>query len=307
MKIHLVDGTYELFRHYYAIPKRQNSKKEEVAATRGVVISMLQLLTEATHIAVATDYIIESFRNDLWPEYKDGTGIAPDLYSQFRLLEESLRALNIIVWPMIEYEADDALAAGAAIGAADPRVEQVIICTPDKDLAQCVSGDKIVQLDRRRKRVLNEQGVILKFGVPPESIPDYLALVGDNADGYPGIPGWGAISAARVLMKFKHLENIPKNVVDWKVDVMNAGRLAVTLKADWESALLFRRLATLVVDGPIKNTVDELKWTGPTQTFAEICKRLEAPELVQRAETLAASRRSGAILRNYDEGSTIIT
>jgi 5'-3' exonuclease len=208
---------------------------------------------------------------------------------------------------MIEYEADDALAAGAAIGAADPRVEQVVICTPDKDLAQCVSGDKVVQLDRRRKRLLNEQGVILKFGISPESIPDYLALVGDSADGYPGIPGWGSISAGRVLMKFKHLEHIPKNVVDWKVDVMNAGRLSATLKADWESAKLFRRLATLVADGPIKHSVDELKWTGPTQNFAEICNRLEAPELVQRAETLATSRKDGVILGNYNEGSAIIS
>ena len=303
----LVDGTYELFRHYYAIPKRRNSKKEEIAAARGVVISMLQLLTEATHIAVATDYVIESFRNDLWPDYKDGTGIAPDLYSQFRVLEEALASLNIIVWPMIEFEADDALGAGASIGAADPRVEQVVICTPDKDLAQCVSGDRVVQLDRRRKRLLNEQGVVAKFGVLPESIPDYLALVGDSSDGYPGIPGWGAISAARVLIKFKHLENIPKDVVNWKVDVANAGRLSSTLKANWENVLLFRHLATLVLDGPVKNSVDDLRWTGPTKTFAETCVRLEAPDLMQRAETLAESRTNTSILRNYNDGSAIIT
>ncbi len=307
MKIHLVDGTYELFRHYYAIPKRRNSKKEEIAAARGVVISMLQLLTEATHIAVATDYVIESFRNDLWPDYKDGTGIAPDLYSQFRVLEEALASLNIIVWPMIEFEADDALGAGASIGAADSRVEQVVICTPDKDLAQCVSGDRVVQLDRRRKRLLNEQGVVAKFGVLPESIPDYLALVGDSSDGYPGIPGWGAISAARVLIKFKHLENIPKDVVNWKVDVANAGRLSSTLKANWENVLLFRHLATLVLDGPVKNSVDDLRWTGPTKAFAETCVRLEAPDLMQRAETLAESRTNTSILRNYNDGSAIIT
>ena len=307
MKIHLVDGTYELFRHYYAIPKRRNSKKEEIAAARGVVISMLQLLNEATHIAVATDYVIESFRNDLWPDYKDGTGIAPDLFSQFRVLEEALESLNIIVWPMIEFEADDALGAGASIGAADSRVEQVVICTPDKDLAQCVSGDRVVQLDRRRKRLLNEQGVVAKFGVLPESIPDYLALVGDSSDGYPGIPGWGAISAARVLMKFKHLENIPKDVVNWKVDVPNAGRLSSTLKANWEKVLLFRHLATLVVDGPVQNSVDDLRWTGPTKAFAETCVRLEAPDLMQRAETLAESRTNTSILRNYDDGSAIIT
>ena len=307
MKIHLVDGTYELFRHYYAIPKRRNSKKEEIAAARGVVFSMLQLLNEATHIAVATDYVIESFRNDLWSDYKDGTGIAPDLFSQFRVLEEALESLNIIVWPMVEFEADDALGAGALIGAADSRVEQVVICTPDKDLAQCVSGDRVVQLDRRRKRLLNEQGVVAKFGVLPESIPDYLALVGDSSDGYPGIPGWGAISAARVLMKFKHLENIPKDVVDWRVDVPNAGRLSSILKANWENVLLFRHLATLVVDGPVQNSVDDLRWKGPTKAFAETCVRLEAPDLMQRAKTLAESRTNTSILRNYDDGSAIIT
>ena len=290
MKVHLVDGTYELFRHYYAIPKRRNNKKEEVAATRGVVSSMLYLLNEATHVAVATDHIIESFRNDLWPYYKDGSGIAPDLLSQFTLLEDALQSLNIIVWPMIEYEADDALAAGAAICAADSRVEQVVICTPDKDLAQSVSGDHVVQLDRRRKRLLNEQGVIAKFGVAPKSIPDYLALVGDSADGYPGIQGWGAISAGRTLMKFKYLEEIPKDVVHWRVDVSNAGRLSATLKANWENALLYKRLATLVVDGPVKHSVDDLRWTGPSKSFQEFCTRLEAPDLLQKAELLAATR-----------------
>jgi 5'-3' exonuclease len=290
MKVHLVDGTYELFRHYYAIPKRRNSKKEEIAAARGVVFSMLLLLKEATHVAVATDHIIESFRNELWPDYKDSTGIERDLLSQFWLLEEALESLGLIVWPMIDYEADDALASGAAIYAADRRVEQVLICTPDKDLAQSVSGDRVVLLDRRRKRLLNEEGVISKFGVLPESIPDYLALVGDGADGYPGIPGWGAISTAKVLTKFKHLEKIPKDVADWKVDVSSAGLLAYTLKTNWGNALLFRRLATLVLDGPVKNLLDDLKWTGPSKTFAEICNRLEAPDLLQWAETLSASR-----------------
>lgn len=290
MKVHLVDGTYELFRHYYAIPKRRNSKNEEIAATRGVLSSMLFLLRDATHVAVATDHIIESFRNALWPYYKDGSGIEPDLLSQFWLLEEALESLGLIVWPMIDYEADDALASGAAIYATDQRVEQVVICTPDKDLAQSVSGDRVVLLDRRRKRLLNEEAVISKFGVMAESIPDYLALVGDAADGYPGIPGWGAISAAKVLAKFKHLEAIPRDVVNWKVDVSSAGLLAYTLKTHWGNALLFRRLATLVVDGPVKNLLDELKWAGPSKTFAEICKRLEAPDLLQWAETLAGSR-----------------
>lgn len=290
MKVHLIDGTYELFRHYYAIPKRRNNKKEEIAATRGVVVSMLLLLKEATHVAVATDHIIESFRNELWPDYKDSSGVARDLLSQFWLLEEALQSLGLTVWPMVDYEADDALASGAAICAVDRRVEQVQICTPDKDLAQCVSGDRVVLLDRRRKRLLNEQDVISKFGVLPESIPDYLALVGDSADGYPGIPGWGAISTAKVLMKFKHLEKIPREVTDWKVDVSSAGSLAYTLKTNWENALLFRRLATLVVDGPVKNCVDDLKWRGPSKTFPEICARLESPDLLQLAQSLAAVR-----------------
>lgn len=290
MKVHLVDGTYELFRHYYAIPKRRTKNKEEVAATVGVVGSMLQLLHETSHMAIATDHIIESFRNNLWPYYKDGSGIERDLYSQFTLLEESLQALNVMVWPMIEYEADDALAAGAVMCAADSRVEQVVICTPDKDLAQSVSGDHIVQLDRRRKRVLNEAAVISKFGVSPKSIPDYLAMVGDTADGYPGIDGWGSISASRVLMKFKHIEQIPKDVRDWMVNVSNAGRLSSTLKSNWEHALLFRKLATLITDGPIQNCVDDLKWTGPSDAFREICNRLEAPDLLKRAESLADAK-----------------
>jgi 5'-3' exonuclease len=290
MKVHLVDGTYELFRHFYAIPKRRNRKGQEIAATRGVVLSMLNLLSESTHVAVATDHIIESFRNELWPDYKNGSGIDPDLRSQFSLLEDALQSLNMIVWPMIEYEADDALAAGAAICSADPRVEQVVICTPDKDLAQCVSGDHVVQLDRRRKRLLNEEAVVAKFGVLPKSIPDYLALVGDSADGYPGIAGWGAISASRALRKFTHLEKIPKEVVHWKVDVANAGRLSATLKADWENALLYRRLATLVVDGPVKNSVDDLFWSGPTPSFEKICAYLESPDFVARARSLSQAR-----------------
>ncbi|HSE39643.1 MAG TPA: 5'-3' exonuclease H3TH domain-containing protein [Acidobacteriota bacterium] len=290
MKVHLVDGTYELFRHFYAIPKRRNSKGQEIAATRGVVLSMLNLLSESTHVAVATDHIIESFRNELWPDYKDGSGIDPDLRSQFSLLEDALQSLNMIVWPMIEYEADDALAAGAAICSADPRVEQVVICTPDKDLAQCVSGDHVVQLDRRRKRLLNEEAVVAKFGVLPKSIPDYLALVGDSADGYPGIAGWGAISASRALRKFTHLEKIPKEVVHWKVDVTNAGRLSATLKADWENALLYRRLATLVVDGPVRNSVDDLFWNSPTPSFEKICEYLESPDFVARAHSLSQAR-----------------
>jgi 5'-3' exonuclease len=287
MKVYLIDGTYELFRHFYAVPKSRNHKKEEIAAARGVVASMLSMLEQGvTHIAVATDYVIESFRNALWTDYKDGSGIDPDLFSQFRLLEESLSALGLVVWPMVEFEADDALAAGAALYASSNRVEQVIICTPDKDLAQCVSGDRVVQLDRRRKLILNREGVIQKFGVPPESIPDYLALVGDSADGYPGLPGWGTKSAAAVLAKYGHLENIPLNFRDWKVSVAGAMRLASIFSQQRELVFLFRRLATLAVEAPVTKKVDELKWKGPLPEFAAMCKRLEAPRLFERAESL---------------------
>src|SRR6476661_8431455 len=210
MEVHLVDGTYELFRHYYALPSARDRDGREIAAVRGVVGSILGMINAgATYIGVATDHVIESFRNRLWPGYKTGAGIDPDLYSQFPLLEEALVALGIATWPMVEYEADDALAAAAAAAARDPRVERVIICTPDKDLAQCVRGTRVVQLDRRARTTRDEAGVAAKFGVLPESIPDYLALVGDAADGYPGLPGWGAKSAAAVLARFKHIESIP--------------------------------------------------------------------------------------------------
>lgn len=291
MKVHLIDGTYELFRHYYALPHHRNKKGEEVAAARGVAGSMLSLLQEgATHIAVATDHVIESFRNALWKDYKDSSGIEPDLLSQFGLLEDALRALGLRVWPMIEYEADDALAAGAAMSARDKRVEQVIICTPDKDLAQCVSGDRIVQYDRRRKLTINREGVVNKFGVTPESIPDYLALLGDSADGYPGLPGWGAKSASAILFRYAHLEGIPRHFRDWDVSVKSAERLAAILSENYQQALLFRRLATLVVNGPVSGTVNELKWTAPLPDLKEMCARLEAPDLLRRAESLAAAR-----------------
>ena len=285
MKVYLVDGTYELFRHYYALPSHRTKKREEVAAARGVVSSMLFLLEEGvTHLAIATDYVIESFRNALWKDYKDGSGIAPDLYSQFRLLEESLASLGLVVWPMIEFEADDALAAGAALYSKDRRVEQVIICTPDKDLAQCVSDDRVVQLDRRRKLLINREGVIKKFGVPPESIPDYLALVGDSADGYPGLPGWGAKSAAAILSRFCHLENIPKSVEDWKAPVSR--NLAPVLSEQRDLVFLFRRLATLSTDVPVNKKVDELKWRGPKPEFEIMCERLEAPLFPKRVKAL---------------------
>jgi len=258
MIVHLVDGTYELFRHYFALPSsRENGR--EVAAAKGVVASVQGMIRDgATHVAVATDHIIESFRNELWPGYKTGEGIERDLRSQFELLEELLAAAGIVVWPMVEFEADDALAAGAVAAASDPRVERVVICTPDKDLAQCVSGTRIVQLNRRTRVTFDEAGIVKKFGVPPESIPDYLALVGDAADGYPGLPGWGPKSSAAVLAKFLHLEAIPPDVRDWHVDVANAGGLARTLSAERDRAMLFRTLATLRTDIALFQDVDEL-------------------------------------------------
>ncbi len=291
MKVHLVDGTYELFRHYYALPGHANDAGQEVAATRGVVGSMLSLLEAgATHLAVATDHVIESFRNDLWEDYKDGSGIEPELRSQFELLEDALRTLGVPVWAMVEYEADDALAAGTAIAAINDRVEQVLICTPDKDLAQCVVGDRIVQFDRRNRRIINAEGVKKKFGVLPESIPDYLALVGDSADGYPGLPGWGAKSTATLLGRYKHLEEIPRRAIDWDVSVRSATQLAATLKDQLELAKLFRRIATLAVDAPVSQSVDELEWAGPTPEFGATCVFLDAAELLGRAERLATAR-----------------
>ena len=277
MKVHLIDGTYELFRHYYALPSARDSDGREVAAVRGVVASVLGMLSGgATHVAVATDQVIESFRNGLWPGYKTGEGIEPDLLAQFPLLEEVLSAAGIVVWPMVEFEADDALAAGAMLAAQDTQVEQVIICTPDKDLAQCVRGTRVVQLNRRTGVIYDEAGVIRKFGVTPLSIPDYLALVGDSADGYPGLRGWGAKSSAAVLAKFAHLESIPIDSREWHVNVTNAGALAATLSRERDRALLFRTLATLRTDIALFDNVEQLRWTGPTSTFVTIAERLDA-------------------------------
>ena len=263
MDVHLIDGTYELFRHFYALPSARDESGREVAAVRGVLASVLGMIRDgATHVAVATDHVIESFRNGLWPGYKTGEGIEPDLLAQFNLLEETLSAAGIVVWPMVEFEADDALAAAAATAARDARVDRVIICTPDKDLAQCVRGTRVVQLNRRTRVTLDEVGVIQKFGVPPESIPDYLALVGDAADGYPGLPGWGAKSTAAVLAKFLRIESIPSDCGEWRVKVANAGVLARTLSAERDLALLFRTLATLRTDIDLFDNVDELQWRG---------------------------------------------
>ena len=277
MEVHLVDGTYELFRHYYAMPPAKDTSGQEVAAVRGVVASLLGMVTGgATHVAVATDHVIESFRNRLWRGYKTSAGIEPALLSQFGLLEEAVAALGMAVWPMVEFEADDALAAGAEAASADARVERVVICTPDKDLAQSVRGTRVVQLNRRTRVVMDEAGVIAKFGVPPASIPDYLALVGDSADGYPGLQGWGAKSAAAVLAKFGHLESIPDDPRDWHVNVASAGRLALTLAAERERAMLFRTLATLRTNIPLFSTVDELEWKGATPAFEALAARFDA-------------------------------
>jgi 5'-3' exonuclease len=277
LKIYLVDGTYELFRHYYALPSAKDKDGVEVGAVRGVLASVLGMIKQgAAHIAVATDHIIESFRNDLWPGYKTGQGIDPALWSQFPLLEEVLSAAGVVVWPMVEFEADDALAAAAAIAARDTRVEQVIICTPDKDLAQCVQGTRVVQLNRRKRALIDEAGVIAKYGVAPASIPDYLALVGDSADGYPGLPGWGAKSAAAVLSKYGRFECVPKDWREWHVNATNASGLANTLFSNYELALLFRNLATLRLDIPLFDDVERLRWQGPTPQFGEIAARLDA-------------------------------
>ncbi len=291
MNVHLVDGTYELFRHYYALPKSTNASGQEVAATGGVLGSMLTLLEAgATHLAVATDHVIESFRNALWPGYKDGSGIEPDLLSQFGILEDGLRALGIVVWPMVEFEADDGMAAGAALAAGDTRVDRVLICTPDKDLAQCVVGNHVVQFDRRQRLVIDEDGVVAKFGVAPKSIPDLLALVGDGADGYPGLKGWGKKSAATVLARYEHLEAIPNNAADWDIDVRGAKRLADTLAAERDLVLLFRRIATVDRGAPVSPSVDELRWTGPSPDLPAFCEQIGSPALHLRAATLAKVR-----------------
>jgi 5'-3' exonuclease len=277
MDVHLIDGTYELFRHFYAVPSAIDAEGREIGAVRGVVGSVLGMVQSGTtHVGVATDHVIESFRNDLWPGYKTGAGIDPALLSQFQLLEDALEALGVVVWPMVEFEADDALAAAAEAASRDPRVGRVFICTPDKDLAQCVRGDRIVQLNRRTRMVMNEDAIVAKFGVPPASIPDYLALVGDAADGYPGLPGWGAKSAAAVLAKFGHLEAIPADARVWGVNASRPGALAQTLIADREHALLFRTLATLRTDVPVFADVDDLHWTGPTPAFAPLAARFDA-------------------------------
>lgn len=284
MDVHLIDGTYELFRYFFAVPSAKDDRGQEIGAVRGVLGSVLSMIEAgATHLGVATDHVVESFRNDLYFGYKTSEGVAPELLSQFPILEESLQAMGVLVWPMVEFEADDALASAAGKAAQDKRVRQVIICTPDKDLAQCVVGTRVVQLDRRREMLRDEPGVVLKFGVSPQSIPDYLAVVGDSADGFPGIAGWGPKAAALVFSKYPHLEEIPKDWRDWDPSIRRANRLAESLFAAWDDALLFRKLATLRLDVPVFNSVDELLWRRPGPQFEQVCERLRARELLRRA------------------------
>jgi 5'-3' exonuclease len=292
MDVHLVDGTYELFRHFFGQPPREADDGSEVGAARGVVTSVVSMLTNgATHIGVATDHVIESFRNDLWPGYKTGEGIDPVLRSQFEILETALDALGVGVWPMIELEADDALASAASVASKDPGVKQVIICTPDKDLAQCVIGDRVVQLDRRKGTITDEAGVWEKFGVAPRSIPDWLALVGDSADGFPGLAGWGKRSASVVLAHYGSLNDIPDRVAAWdpvvRAEVRGAAKLAERLAGERELAMLFKDIATLRVDPPVLTDVASLCWKGPTSDFESVCDHFRDPALAERVASLS--------------------
>ncbi len=292
LQVHLVDGTYELFRHYFGQPPRSSPGGAEVGAALGVVTSIVSMLSAgATHIGVATDHVIESFRNDLWPAYKTGAGVPEALLAQFGVLEILVEALGVTLWPMVELEADDAMASAAHIASSDARVEQVLLCTPDKDLAQCVEGRRVVQLDRRTGVVSDEEGVWSKFGVAPGSIPDWLALVGDNADGFPGLSGWGKKSASSVLAHYGHLADIPDDVTAWderlRGSVRSAPKLASVLAAERELAELFLDLATLRVDADLLGDVDELEWSGPTDAFGDVCGQLGADTLARRTASLA--------------------
>ena len=289
VKVHLVDGTYELFRQNFGRAAREPDAGP-FAATSGVLASTLMLLADgATHLGVASDHIIESFRNDLWAGYKTSAGMPEELLIQIPMMEESLAAMGVTVWPMVTHEADDALAAAAAVADADERVEQVLIITPDKDLGQCVKGQRVVQFDRRNRVIIDEAGVIEKFGIGPASIPDYLGLVGDSADGFPGVAGWGAKSASAVLARYGHLENIPEHAGQWDVPgLRGAAKLSTNLRADFDLALLFRRIATTDTDVEV-GAVDDWRWTGPTAEFADWADRLGEPRLAERAAALAAA------------------
>jgi 5'-3' exonuclease len=292
VRVHLVDGTYELFRAYYGAPKAFAPDGREVGATRALCRTLLLLLEDegATHVAIAFDHVIESFRNELYGGYKTSAGIEPDLWSQFPLAEEATSALGIVTWPMVEFEADDAIAAAAHRFKAPPEVEQVLICSPDKDLAQCVEGTRVVMVDRRRKLVLDEAAVIAKFGVPPSSIPDYLALVGDTADGYPGIPRWGERSSAAVLAVYKTLENIPDLDRSWTVKVRGAASLAESLRTRRDEARLYRTLARLRTDVPLTESLADLEWRGPSPRLESFAARIGDADVVARAFRAAEKR-----------------
>lgn len=282
MRVHLVDATYELFRTYFGAPPKTAPDGREVGAVRGLMSTLLYLLREegATHVGCATDHVIRSFRNDLWPYYKTEEGIAPDLWAQFPIAEDAMRALGFVVWPMVEFEADDALAAATAKFTS--ACEQVVICTVDKDLAQCVDDTHVIMSDRRRKTTLDQAGVLAKFGVEPKQIPDFLALVGDTADGYPGLPGFGAKGAAAVVRAFGSLENIPVDAATWPSDLRGAARLAATFAEQRDAALLFKKLATLRADAPIPESLDDLRWRGPKPELEAFCKELGLYEILAR-------------------------
>lgn len=287
MDVHLIDGTYELFRHFFAVPSAADINGQEIGAVRGVLYSVLSMIERgATHIGVATDHVVESFRNDLYPGYKTSEGMPPELLSQFPILEEALEAMGVVVWPMVYYEADDALASAAMKAVRDERVRQVLICTPDKDLGQCVVGTRVVQLDRRRDILRDEAGVVAKFGVTPQSIPDYLAVVGDSADGFPGLLGWGQKAAALTLSQYPHLENIPKNWREWHPSIRKARPLSASLFDSWNDALLFRTLATLRLDVPVFDTIEDLRWKGPRPNFEGQCHRMKSLDLLARARKI---------------------
>jgi 5'-3' exonuclease len=298
MDVYLIDGTYELFRHFYAVPATADVQGQEIAATRGVLTSILSMIDRgATHLAVATDHVVESFRNNLYPGYKTSEGVPQELLTQFPILEDALLAMGVVVWPMIEYEADDALASAAAKAAKADRVGRVLICTPDKDLSQCVVGTRVVQLDRRRDVMRDEAGVVAKFGVKPRSIPDYLALVGDSADGFPGLPGWGQKAAALALSQYSHLEEIPKDWQQWHPSIKRARLLSESLVNGWNDVLLFRTLATLRLDVPVFDTVDDLRWQGPRKNFEECCRQMRASDLFRRVTSVESTRPPSPSLR----------
>lgn len=287
MDVHLIDGTYELFRHFFAVPSATDGGGQEIGAVRGVLASVISMIEAgATHLGVATDHVVESFRNDLYAEYKTSEGVPAELLSQFPILEEALVSMGVVVWPEVYFEADDALASAAAKAAKDQRVRQVLICTPDKDLAQCVVGTRVLQFDRRRELLRDEAGVVARFGVKPQSIPDYLAVVGDSADGFPGVKGWGLKAAELTLSQYAHLEDIPKDWRQWHGSIKRARPLSESLFSAWDDALLFRQLATLRLDAPVFDSVDDLRWQGPRKTFEETCRRMKADNLLRRVNAL---------------------